>query len=506
MTHLLLFLGFTAYTGTIASLVVGAVGIMGVKRDVIVLDTTLACTTQKGTYYSVPIELYEFQAEDAKKLVDRNGRLIASEMGTGKTPLASAMDEMNAGSNDSSLVVAPMQTLEQWQDWLNEAGTDVVILDPKDRSGSFAKFKRLKGGAFLAHWEALRLMPELREIKWYHVIADEVHRAQNRKAQQTLALKRIKTGFKTGLSGTPVTGATDKFWSVLNWLYPLEWSSYWKYFEEYVDYELVYPQGYRKVKGPKNEVQLQGIIEPYYVRHLKKEQCCVHHPDGVMPYLPDKYYTKVNVDLTPQQRKAYVDMKKDMLAWVGAHEDSPLVASVVVAQMMRLQQFANAYATVTSDGVILTEPSSKADAVMQILEDNPDEAIVVFGQFNRFIHLLETRLQKAKIEYVVYTGETRKTREADKKRFINGDARVFLGNIAAGGVGLDGLQAVSSTVVFTDRLWSPALNNQAEDRLWREGQLNAVQVIDIMARDTVDLGRHQRLELKWSWIKQLLGS
>jgi SNF2 family DNA or RNA helicase len=73
----------------------------------------------------------------------------------------------------------------------------------------------------------------------------------------------------------------------------------------------------------------------------------------------------------------------------------------------------------------------------------------------------------------------------------------------AGGVGIDLFAA--STVVFMDRAWSPVDNVQAEDRLWREGQENAVQVIDIMARNTVDLGRRQRLEQKWEWLKALLG-
>lgn len=49
------------------------------------------------------------------------------------------------------------------------------------------------------------------------------------------------------------------------------------------------------------------------------------------------------------------------------------------------------------------------------------------------------------------------------------------------------------------------INSQAEDRLHRIGQKNAVQVIDIIARNTVDLGRMQRLELKKSWIRQILG-
>jgi SNF2 family DNA or RNA helicase len=193
-----------------------------------------------------------------------------------------------------------------------------------------------------------------------------------------------------------------------------------------------------------------------------------------------------------------------MLAWVGQHEDSPLIANVVVSQMMRLQQFACAYAEFRDGELFLAEPSSKLDAVMDILSRS-DKPIVIFTQFKKLIYLLEKRLQKAGIEYVRYTGDDRKTREDDKERFIRGEARVFMGTITAGGVGLDGLQQAADTMIFTDRLWNPALNQQAEDRLWRDGQKNAVQIIDIMAYNTVDLGRKQRIDQVWGWIRRLLG-
>ena len=46
---------------------------------------------------------------------------------------------------------------------------------------------------------------------------------------------------------------------------------------------------------------------------------------------------------------------------------------------------------------------------------------------------------------------------------------------------------------------------QAEDRLHRGGQKDTVQIIDIMAKGTLDLGRKQRLETKWAWIREILG-
>jgi SNF2 family DNA or RNA helicase len=60
-------------------------------------------------------------------------------------------------------------------------------------------------------------------------------------------------------------------------------------------------------------------------------------------------------------------------------------------------------------------------------------------------------------------------------------------------------------VVFLDRNWSPSKNRQAEDRAHRIGQRESVQIIDLVARDTIDMGRLQKLELKWDWLRQILG-
>jgi SNF2 family DNA or RNA helicase len=56
-----------------------------------------------------------------------------------------------------------------------------------------------------------------------------------------------------------------------------------------------------------------------------------------------------------------------------------------------------------------------------------------------------------------------------------------------------------------DRAWNPSQNRQAEDRLHRIGQKNAVHVVDIIARNTVDGGHLQQIRLKWEWLKVLLG-
>ena len=445
---------------------------------------------------------YAFQDQDVIKLIQQPNALICNDMGTGKTYEGVKLDivrrQVSNKSDAVTIVVCPKSVMPKWKEvfeTLSEGQLQATIFLAKTRAVQWKEWLKKPTPVIILNWELLRLMPELREHTWFHIIVDECHRAQNRKAQQTRALKTLKSTFKTAMSGTPVTNAPYQFWSILNWLYPKEYSSYWRFYAKHVDFEVQYPQGYHKIKGPKNVELLHDQMNPYYVRHTKKE---------VLPDLPDKYYTDIWVDLLPEQRRAYNQMRDEMIAWVGKHEEEMITAPVVVAQMMRLQQFAVASLTMHDSQVIMAEPSAKLNALMEILEDNPGVQIVVFSQFKQLINLTEKKLIRAGISNVLYTGDVKdQDRWKAESNFQKGNAQVFLGTIGAGGEGIT--LTAASNVIFLDRTWSPPKNIQAEDRCHRDGQRSAVQVIDIMAKNTVDLGRDQKLEMKWSWIKQLLG-
>jgi SNF2 family DNA or RNA helicase len=141
---------------------------------------------------------------------------------------------------------------------------------------------------------------------------------------------------------------------------------------------------------------------------------------------------------------------------------------------------------------------------MEILDANPDKQFVVFSQSKQVVKLFEKRLFAKKISYGILTGDTAQSDRGDMvAAFQRGELQVFTGTIQAGGVGIT--LTAASTVIFLDRSWSPAINKQAEDRLHRIGQKEAVQVIDIVASNTVDLGKLTKLEASWNFIKRLLG-
>lgn len=505
---------------------------------------------------------------------------IGDEMGTGKTVQAMALDHeyrKEAEPDAKTLVVAPLSgVVDSWVRHFREWFPSLKVrrIDPKDRE-SF--LEPLAAGAewdpkvwdgswpeswgsnrshehypdvFVMHWEALRLMTEgsdtaeaigyslekppwsvgTSEPAWLHIIADEVHKAKNRRTQQTKALKSIDDVLhKTGLTGTPMVNRPDELWSILHWLYNDKgdreeyfkyWHrkllrSYWRFYNRYTEYIVPEPRkGYHKITGVRNEEELKELMDPFFIRRLKKD---------VMKDLPPKVYQSYEVDLHPQQRKAYNSMRDNMIAWIGEHEDQPVVAPITIAKLTRLQQLAIAYGEIVElppknndptgsprYEVRLQEPSAKLDALVDILDDLGDSKAVVFSQYSQAIDLAIERLEAHGYKTGKITGDVPNEKRSEaiddfQHTPVEEDgAQVLCATITAGGQGIDLFAA--STVVFLDRDWSPALNQQAEDRLHRMGQTDTVHVIDIDAKNTVDQYRGKKLEQKWSWIKRMVGA
>lgn len=488
------------------------------------------------------LELYGFQQESVNRLYNIRNVLIGDDMGIGKTAQAIALDLKRRKIKDEwkhgkTLVVAPLGVVKNWAREIRAwSDLSVTTIDRKNRNPFLADVWRGKHDVYVMHWPGLRLMPELAKFKWFHVIGDECHFLQNRKSKQSIALKRIQATFKTGLSGTPAFDKPDDLWSVLNWLYPSFWNSYWNYFDRYVQW--INCNGYKTITGVANEFELQMQMRGFYIRRLKQE-VIKDLPDIIGP-------TRHIVDLTPKQRKAYNSMRDNMIAWIGQNEDQEIDVSVIIAKLTRLQQFACAYGEIVTDlkpkriqsedahrvwkareegriddngyfidehgkrtlfpheKMVLTDPSSKIDAVMDIIQAT-NKQIVVFSQFSQVIDLLVERLKNNKITFGKYIGSTStEDRNNIVEDFKTRKIQIFAGTLGAGGTGLDGLQ-VSDTVIFIDRSWSASVNNQAIARLHRIGQKNAVHVIDIIAGNTIDSKRIEQINMQWSWIKTLLG-
>jgi len=484
-------------------------------------------------------ELFPFQQEAVDKFAALDYVLCGDDMGLGKTLEAIATDRewrLKKGTTKSkTLIVAPLTVLSSWVQHYRWAmpNLKVYCIDPKNREGFKAALKK-PYHVYLIHYDALRLVQEsLARTEWFNVILDECHRIKNRKSQMTRAVKMMRPENRFAASGTPADSKPHDLWSVLNWLQPRKYTSYWKFYKTHVMYELT-PQGYHKITGAKNVDQLQSDIGPFYLRRRKEE---------VLKDLPEKYYTTQWVDLTPAQRKAYDEMRKTQLTWVTDNKGNevPLPAPEAIAKLTRLQQFAVGsieveqykkrqlnkrwdpnkptevfdrerqydpkhnwkWREVVAVRYNIIDPSAKISAAMDLIE-NSAEPVVIFSQFKSAINLLASHMSKEGMPHGLITGDVPERARANHiVNFQAGRLKCIAGTIQAGGVGITLTRA--SHVVFIDRSWKQAINRQAEDRLHRVGQKNAVQVTDIMARNTVDLGKDQQLKEQWTWLQQILG-
>ncbi|MGA2412734.1 MAG: DEAD/DEAH box helicase [Candidatus Binataceae bacterium] len=457
--------------------------------------------------YPFQQELIDFLGDPEKK-----GRLIGDDMGLGKTLEGLAIDKklrQRVKGRRKTLIIAPRQTHEEpWAETIQEfLGAKACVIDRKNRAPFLRAITSNDGEYeyFVCHYEALRLMPQLKQVPLFHLILDETHRIKNRKAQVTRTVKGYSTVYKTSMSGTPADDKPQDLWSTLNFLYPGRYPSYNRFVQEYC---LTEPLQIRsrfggmmtvnKVIGanPNTVPKLLEGMKPFYMRRLKEE---------VLRDLPDKYYSRILVDLPSPQRKIYDDLREEMLAWIGEHEDQPLQVALVVTQLVRLQQAALATLEFDENGKVrLIEPSAKLDSLVEVIQDESVHPFVVFSQSKSMINLAATRLAKEGLRVAKFHGDVRDADRLDAVRgFKAGKYDVFASTIAAGGEGIDLTRAC--TEFFFDRSWSPSKNRQAEDRCHRVTQKNAVQVIDLVARDSVDQRVRETNIHKWTQLRTILG-
>jgi SNF2 family DNA or RNA helicase len=490
-------------------------------------------------------ELLPFQIEDVAKLISVPAGLNCNEMGCGKTIEAIAMDMIyRQVDSGPTLVIAPLAAVDDaWAHWLYElTDLDFTVINPKNREASWAAFTSGNHDVFVTHWQSLLKMPELASQKWMHVIGDEIQYIENRKKVRKIpvkgedgevlmevkmnaktkepfrdkdgkvvmqpvydrrrtttdCLKAIKTMRKLAMSGTPMDGSPARLWSVLNWLYPQKYRAYWKHYNKYMLSKTNWA-GFREEIGPNLDMlpELHRELEPFFVRHLKKD---------VVPDLPEKYYSVLTPALTTPQQRIYNSLRKDMLAWINKMgEEEILTADIPITQFGRLHQAANATLEFNEDDEVeLVEPSNKIDCLVDEVLKVTQEPVIVFTAGTNFLDLVQERLQKECISFVRLDGTTsRMARTGAIERFQSGNIRVFLGTVRAAGVGIT--LTAASTVVFLDETDRSDWNAQAEDRAWRIGQKNAVHVIHIRSKNTVDQDREKRVVRKADWFRRTLG-
>ncbi len=226
--------------------------------------------------------LRPFQEKGVAWLVGHTVGILADDMGLGKTAQALRAVEtlFMQGEIRSSLIVCPKSLLANWEaECARWAPLLTVVRSMPNKDGSEAAWSSIIGAShiILTSYEQVRSMSHLlARTETELVVADEAHRLRKSEAKLVRAFRMLKPVRFWALTGTPIERNQEDLANLLSLLAPNRFSIK----------STRYGSDYLKAKA-----------QPYLLRRLKAD---------VLHELPDVLDTKEILDLTSEQRRAYV--------------------------------------------------------------------------------------------------------------------------------------------------------------------------------------------------------
>ena len=189
--------------------------------------------------------------------------------------------------------------------------------------------------------------------------------------------------------------------------------------------------------------------------------------------LPDVLYSYETVQLPESAKKEYKKLKKEMLITLENEKD--IMAPSASALNNKLLQMCNG-AIYDENGAWHEIHDAKIQALKELLEDNPNENVLVAYNFKSDL----MRLQAAFPEAVAL----------DKKglavdQWNEGKIKMLLAHPASAGHGLN-MQFGGSTLIYFGLTWSLEYYLQFNKRLHRQGQKSNVRIIHLVVEGGVD--------------------
>lgn len=433
------------------------------------------------------LQLKPYQKEDVAFLSSKNTAACFNQQRTGKTP--TILSVLKQKETEKNLIVCPASIIYQWKEeyekWIQKpcvaiTGTKAtkVELISQWTSGlviSYDSLKTTKSSDGLI-FEILKQNPDA-------VVIDEAHRIKNPKSANFKSIKRLtKIPVRYALTGTPAPNKAEEIWSILHFLSPKQWSSYWNFAGEYFRLTKV-PYGNQHIEiggfKPGKEKELQFYLSLIATNRKRKE---------VMAWLPEKDYMRIKLPLTQKQEKYLKEL-------ANYFETEHIVTQGILDRLIRYRQICLDPSLLNLKG-----NSPKTDWILQYLSDYPKKPIIIFSKFTSYLCLLASVLYKNNIPFGQILGSTPVfMRHAEVNEFQSGRCNLLLINIDAGKEGLTLDRA--EVTIFTDKYPPIGDIEQAEDRFIATSEDKADKphtIIELCMKDTYDEQLYDLLEKRKS--------
>ncbi|UTN06065.1 DEAD/DEAH box helicase [Flavobacterium bizetiae] len=454
---------------------------------------------QKAEYTSSDLlkaALRPYQIDGVKWLLghfnSNLGACLADDMGLGKTlqtlaVLVAVQEQLGFTTkttnfdlfqNETTIERQPLKALIVLPsslvfNWYNEAAKFTPHFSKMQYVGNDRKLlaSRLESTdlIFTSYSIVHRDISILEKYNFRYLILDESQYIKNKNSKIFKAITKINTHHKIALSGTPIENSLDDLWSQMQFINPDILGSY-DFFAQNFKIPI------EKKQDENSLSELKNLIQPYILRRTKEQ---------VLKDLPELTEQIYYCDMDPEQEKLYEKEKSKARNFLLKTDGSSPDKISIINTLMKLRQLSNHPKMIDQESEI---DSGKYNAVTNYLETlvKEKQKAIIFSSFVTNLNFYTDWCKENKISYCEITGETPSSkREQQVKLFQEKEEPLlFFISLKAGGVGLNITKA--SYVLFLDPWWNPFAEKQGVGRAHRIGQLNKVNVIRFISKNTVE--------------------
>lgn len=438
--------------------------------------------------------LYPYQKEGIRFAFRAGKSIIADEMGLGKTIQAIGTAELlkREGFISSVLIICPTSLKYQWKKEIERFTHSTAIVvegNHLTRKKLYAAEEFYKIVSYNSACNDIKIMKSLQTDL---LIMDEVQRLKNWKTQISRAARHIESDYSVVLSGTPLENKLEELYSIMQFVDQYCLGPYYQFMDQTV---ITSDSG--KVMGYKNLNEIGLKMEHVLIRRRKRE---------VALQLPERMDKILFVPMTDEQQGMHDECQaivaQLVLKWSHQRFLSEKDRKRLLLMMSQMRMLCDSTYILNQK----TRFDTKIDEVMNILQnvfESGDEKVVIFSQWERMTRLVAQELDAIGVRYeYLHGGVASEKRSELTQNFTDlPESRVFL-STDAGSTGLN-LQA-ASIIINLDLPWNPAVLEQRIARIYRIGQKRNIQVINLVAKETIEERMLTTLNFKTSLFEGIL--
>jgi SNF2 family DNA or RNA helicase len=416
---------------------------------------------------------HDYQEYAKQKIIEQKACGLFLEPGLGKTVITlSAIWELMFDYFDirKVLVIAPLRVAENtWTEELEKWDHLTYLRISRVLGTEAQRLEALRTPAdiYVINRENVLWLAELGEWDFDMLVIDELSSFKNASSKRFKALRRKRPGIErvVGLTGTPSTNGLMDLWPEI---YLLD-------------------QGKRLGKTLSTyradffvPDRMNGwIVYSYRPRPRAEEwiysrlaDLCVSMKSQDFLQMPERLERDVTVKLPPAAKEKYKELEREMVAKLEGKTVDAVNAAVLTNKLLQM-----ASGAVYDENKAVAElHSAKLDALEDLIEAANGKPVLIYFGYRHDKERIQKRFKEA---------QEIKTPE-DFQSWNRGEIPVAIAHPASMGHGLN-LQHGGSTVVWFSLPWSLELYQQANARLWRQGQKDTVVIFRLIAEGTIDL-------------------